>query len=680
MPVRVKFLLVVTHGDDTKTNIQCVQKMQLDEHLTHITRLIDAIKSTGWKLKFTKCSFATNSVKYLGHVISANRVQPMNDNLVSIQKFPVPSKRKDIRSFLGKINFYKKFIPNAATILEPFHALLRKNVKFDWGPECQRTFEKLKQYLTSPPILAIFDRSLKTIIYTDASGIGVGAILKQTQEDGTEKPVAYFSRKLNDAQKKKKAVYIELIAIREAINYWKYWLLGTHFTVITDHRPLENLNLKARTDEELGDMTYDLLQYDFQVKYQPGRLNSEADCLSRNPVLDSTPNKHMNTVSIDEIKDCQENLTLQKGDSKTDNIITRTVKGKKKIILTEKFGRKLAMEIHEKLGHIGQSHIKYILRLHYHFKNMNSSVFDICSRCDICIKNKTRKGRDLGELGLLGPASRPFEIMSLDTVGGFGGRRSTKRYLHLLVDHFTRFVFVSATAGQSTPDFVKLIDSVQKDNQIGTLLTDQYGAFGSDEFVDYLERSNIAHLFTGVNVPSSNGLNERLNQTLINRIRCRINDPTYNPNRASWATIAHKCTAEYNNTPHSVTTFPPHYLLYGSTPISFAPSAPIHISSLQLDRETAFKNSLVVHNRNKERIDKKFKKTEPLKVGQLVYVENGNKLNRHKLDEIRIGPFPILKVLSKSIYELCTGRKTRNFHISKIIPFRSPQVHPDDEG
>jgi hypothetical protein len=239
-------------------------------------------------------------------------------------------------------------------------------------------------------------------------------------------------------------------------------------------------------------------------------------------------------------------------------------------------------------------------------------------------------------MGYLGPASQPFEIMSLDTVGGFGGRRSTKRYLHILVDHFTRYAFISATAGQSTSDFIKIIDSVQKENQIGTLLTDQYGAFGSDEFADYLENSNINHLFTGVNVPTSNGLNERLNQTLCNRIRCRSNDPVFNPSNAAWATIAHKCTFEYNNTPHSVTTFAPHYLLYGTLPISFAPSSPINISSLQSDREIAFQHSLIAHNLNKERLDKRLKKTTPFKTGQLVYIENGNKLNRHKLDQIRI--------------------------------------------
>ena len=301
---------------------------------------------------------------------------------------------------------------------------------------------------------------------------------------------------------------------------------------------------------------------------------------------------------------------------------------------------------------------------------MNSFIDDFCSRCEICIKNKTRKCRDFGEMGHLGPATEPFEIMSLDTVGGFGGRRSTKRYMHILVDHFTRFVFISATSGQSAPDFIKLIESVQKDNQIGILLTDQYGAFGSDDFADYVQSRNINHLFTGVNVPASNGMNERTNQTLSNRIRCRLNDPIFNPNNAAWSTIAHKCTFEYNNTPHSVTQFSPHYLLYGTSPISFAPSSPINISNLQIDRQIAFTNSLASHNLNKERIDKKLIKIAPLEVGQLVYIENGNRLNRRKLDQIRIGPFPIHKVLSNSIYQIKTGHKTRNFHISKIILFK----------
>ncbi len=126
---------------------------------------------------------------------------------------------------------------------------------FEWSQNCENAFHKIKRYLISTPILAIFDRHAITYIYTDASIDGMGAVIKQIQTDGTEKSVAYFSRKFTESQRKKKAIYLECIAIKEAIKFWQYWLLGIPFTVYTDHKPLENFSLKARTDEELGDLT-----------------------------------------------------------------------------------------------------------------------------------------------------------------------------------------------------------------------------------------------------------------------------------------------------------------------------------------------------------------------------------------------------------------------------------------
>lgn len=116
---------------------------------------------------------------------------------------------------------------------------------------------------------------------------GVRANLKQTQLDGKEKPVAYFSKKLNESQKIKKVIYLECLAIKEVVTFWQYWLIGKTFTVYSEHKPLENLNIKSRTDEELGDLIYYFSQYDFKIKYAPGKEKIEADCLSRNPVLES---------------------------------------------------------------------------------------------------------------------------------------------------------------------------------------------------------------------------------------------------------------------------------------------------------------------------------------------------------------------------------------------------------
>lgn len=174
------------------------------EHKQHLIKVLEAIRKEGFRLKLTKCKLASDQVKYLGHIIQNNSIRSLKDNLISIKDFPRPKTQKNIRQFLGKINFYHEYIPNSAIILDPLHNLLRKNVKFVWSEKCQTTFEKLKDLLCSQPILEIFDPTLPISIYTDASIEGVRAILKQKQPNGKEKPVAYFSKKLNKVQKKKK--------------------------------------------------------------------------------------------------------------------------------------------------------------------------------------------------------------------------------------------------------------------------------------------------------------------------------------------------------------------------------------------------------------------------------------------------------------------------------------------
>lgn len=144
-----------------------------------------------------------HSVNYLGHIIQNNSVEPLKDNLISIKNFPIPKEKKHVRQFLGKINFYHKYVQDIAIILDPLHKLLRKDQIFDWTSECQESLEKLKNILCTQPVLAIFDANLPIYIYTDASLLGIGAVLKQPQENGNEKPVAYFSRKLNDRKRKK---------------------------------------------------------------------------------------------------------------------------------------------------------------------------------------------------------------------------------------------------------------------------------------------------------------------------------------------------------------------------------------------------------------------------------------------------------------------------------------------
>lgn len=296
-----------------------------EEHLEHIRLVLRTLLEEGFKLNFAKCIFAQKKVTYLGHVIGENYIQPINDNLKAIKDFLTPKTKKQVRQFLGKINFYLEFIPKRTILLEPLHNLLRKNVDFVWSSACLESFEKVKSCLCSKPILAIFNPEEVVKIFTDASVEGVGATLKQPQADGSMKPVFYFSKKLTSTQKTKKAIFLECLAIKEAVLYWQYYLIGKKFFVYTDHKPLENFNVRNSDDKELLHMLNFLSQFEFEILYNPGKDNVGADCLSRNPVMESDDNhekfsvvKISNFLTLDEIKKDQESL-IKDGQQTADN-------------------------------------------------------------------------------------------------------------------------------------------------------------------------------------------------------------------------------------------------------------------------------------------------------------------------------------------------------------------------
>ena len=428
----------------------------------------------------------------------------------------------------------------------------------------------------------------------------------------------------------------------------------------------------------MGDLTYYLSQYDFEVKYSPGRNNVEADCLSRNPVLEPEENEDeilriVNLIKFEEIENDQkenENLkTAQRNIYQKNNIYYKKTKDRSKIILSEDFSKSLIKKVHQHFCHMGMAQLHKKIGKFYTAKNLYNNIKDTCKNCEICIKNKSRINMNLGLMSYLGPATKPFEICSIDTIGGFGGSRSTKRYLHLLVDHFTRYAFIATSKTQHANDFIKLVDDITQNNTINKILTDQYPGINSQEFKSYLKKKNIELIFTAVNAPFSNGLNERLNQTLVNKIRCKINETD---KKIAWTTIARECTQKYNETEHTVTGFAPAYLLEGKD-VSILPkelNKSNMVNTLQRDRETALKNSIKSHNYNKQLFDKNRKKHQ-FKIGDLIYIENGNKLNRKKLDEIRIGPYKIIDKLSDSIFKIDTGRRKQEsnlFHVTKMLP------------
>jgi len=312
----------------------------------------------------------------------------------------------------------------------------------------------------------------------------------------------------------------------------------------------------------------------------------------------------VNLINLEDItNDQHKNLDLQNKKLILENeIYYKKNKRRKKIVLSEQFNKTLIKNVHNTYCHIRRTQITNKIIPFYTAKNIIQNIKQICDKCDICVKNKSRRKPKNGLMSHLGPATRLFEIISIDTIGGFGGPRSTKKYLHLLVDHFTRYACILTSKTQSSSDFIKLIINVSQDYSIDILLTDQYPDINSKELKQFLERENIRMVFTAVDAPFSNGLNERLNQTLVNKIRCKINEKY---KKTAWTTIAQKCVEKYNKTEHTVTKFAPKYLLEGEN----LNILPLELKSkctkedLKKDRKLALKNTMISHNYNKKILD-----------------------------------------------------------------------------
>ena len=261
-------------------------------HLDHLTGVFQRLREHGLKLQPTKCHLFQQSVKYLGHVVSAQGVSPDPEKTAAVQEWPVPKTVKQVRSFLGFVGYYRRFIKAFSKIAGPLTNLLqgtsgRSSAPVSWTDPCQSAFDRLKQALLTAPVLAFADFAKPFRLYTDASLEGLGAVLSQTQ-DGKERVIAYASRRLLPTERNDQnysSFKIELLALKWAVTEkFKDYLWGASFTIVTDNNPLVHLDT-ARLGAVEQRWAAQLANYTFDIKYRPGTANRNADLLSRLPEI-----------------------------------------------------------------------------------------------------------------------------------------------------------------------------------------------------------------------------------------------------------------------------------------------------------------------------------------------------------------------------------------------------------
>lgn len=266
-----------------------------DEHNKNLISVFQRLREVNLKLNPAKCNFFKQELIYLGHFISKEGVLPDPQKIETIKSWKSPSSSDEVKRFVAFANYYRKHIRNFASLCSPLNYLTRKGSEFNWNSECETAFQQLKASFINPPLLDYPDFSEENTfkLHTDASGYGIGAVLSNKNE----KPIAYASKALNNAEKNYSTIEKELLAIVWAIRHFRAYLYGRKFELYTDHRPLVYLFTLTDPSSRLTKFRLALEEYNFDVFYKKGCENAVADALSR--------------ISTTELKDMHTKLTQE---------------------------------------------------------------------------------------------------------------------------------------------------------------------------------------------------------------------------------------------------------------------------------------------------------------------------------------------------------------------------------
>jgi hypothetical protein len=253
-----------------------VYSNSLEVHAQLLSQVFQLLQDNQFFLKLSKCEFAKQQLEYLGHTISGAGVSTAPSKVQAVLDWPVPQNVKELRGFLGLTGYYRRFIKHYGIIAKPLTQVLKKEISFQWTPLTQEAFDTLKQALANAPVLAVPDFQQPFVLETDASDLGVGALLMQKGH-----PISYLSRALSAKNRALSTYEKECMAILLAVEKWRPYLIGQEFVIKTDHRSLLHLTEQKITSKLQQKALLKLMDLNFTIQYKKGTSNSAADALSR---------------------------------------------------------------------------------------------------------------------------------------------------------------------------------------------------------------------------------------------------------------------------------------------------------------------------------------------------------------------------------------------------------------
>ena len=251
-----------------------------DEYLKNLCLVFEKLKEANLKLTPKKCTFFHRELRFLGFVVSDKGIAIDPEKIEAVKKYPQPKNLKELRGFLGLTGFYRKHIKDYGTLADPMYKALQKDTKFVWAESLQSSFTALTTALCQAPILGYPNFSEPFTLCTDASLVGIGAVLSQGKAP-QDRVIAYSSKTFSKGQRNYSATKRELFAVVYYTEYFKNYLGGSHFTVVTDRRALKWLYSFKESDGLVARWIEKLSKFDFTIEHRAGKLIGHADALSR---------------------------------------------------------------------------------------------------------------------------------------------------------------------------------------------------------------------------------------------------------------------------------------------------------------------------------------------------------------------------------------------------------------
>ena len=287
--------VVIVYMDDI-----LVFTVTLDHHRQVVRKVLDILRKNKLYLKAEKCEFEKKKIEYLGLIISHGRIEMDPVKIEGVSKWPEPTTVKEVQSFIGFCNFYRRFIQDFADIARPLHDLTRKTIAWKWTEKERAAFRKLKETITSSPVLIFPSENKSYKLEADSSDFATGAVLSQEGEDGKWHPVAFLSKSLNEVERNYEIHDKEMLAIIRALEEWRHYLEGAKhtFQIWTDHKNLEYFMTAKKLNRRQARWSLFLSRFDFTLHHRPGKNSMKPDALSRRPDHGKGENDNDNVILL----------------------------------------------------------------------------------------------------------------------------------------------------------------------------------------------------------------------------------------------------------------------------------------------------------------------------------------------------------------------------------------------